>query len=104
MRTAPGRWHSNLVEQGPGRGQRRPTELLRCQRARALATRPARPAYFCFGQADSACVSASLEVIAPVDQRLSPSQRALLPTPTGIESEASISTVVSRDWSSLVAR
>ena len=55
---------------------------------------PPGPAYFCFGQADSACPSASVEVIAPVDQRLSPSHRALLPTPTGIESEASISTVV----------
>ena len=53
-----------------------------------------RPAYFCFGQADSPCASASRALIAPVDQRLSPSHRALLPTPTGIESEASISTVV----------
>ena len=59
----------------------------------ALPTAP-RPAYFCFGQADSPCASASRALIAPVDQRLSPSHRALLPTPTGIESEASISTVV----------
>ena len=43
-------------------------------------------------------------VIAPVDHRLSPSHMALLPTLTGIESEASISTVVWRDWSSRVAR
>ena len=56
------------------------------------------------GQAASACLSASLGVTVPVDHRLSPTHRALLPTPTGIESEASISTVVWRDWSSLVAR
>ena len=49
--------------------------------------------YF-FGQAASACLSASLGVTVPVAHRLSPTHRALLPTPTGIESEASISTVV----------
>ena len=57
--------------------------------------------YFCLGQAASACLSASLGVTVPVAHRLSPTHRALLPTATGIESEASISTVVWRDWSSL---
>ena len=62
---------------------------------RPRTTSPTPPGgYFCLGQAASACLSASLGVTVPVAHRLSPTHRALLPTPTGMESEASISTVV----------
>ena len=61
--------------------------------SRTASPTPPGAGYF-FGQADSACLSASLGVTVPVDHRLSPSHMALLPTLTGIESEASISTVV----------